>query len=103
MQASGSWDKTVRLWNPRNGKLIHVLEGHDGWVQAVTFSPDGIYVASACDDDSVRVWDIVTGTCIKLLEVSTHKPPYNTSLIQHSLKIGPKIGLYTKMIDHFSV
>ena len=59
----------MRLWNPRNGKLIQKLEGHEGWVQAVTFSPDGLYVASACDDDSVRVWDIVTGTCIKELEV----------------------------------
>ena len=71
LQASGSWDKSVKLWNPRTGKLIHSMTGHTGWVQALSFSNDGIYVASASDDETVRVWDVVTGSCIKVLEVST--------------------------------
>jgi WD40 repeat protein len=43
---------------------------HDGWVQALSFSSDGLYLASASDDESVRVWDVLTGECIKVLEVT---------------------------------
>ena len=74
MQATGSWDKTIRIWNPKTGKCIHVCEGHFGWVQAIAFSPDGTYLASACDDQTVRIWDVVDGSCCRILEVSYFKP-----------------------------
>jgi len=32
------------------------LEGHAASVRAVTFSPDGLYIASASDDRTIRVW-----------------------------------------------
>lgn len=69
-QASGSWDKTIRLWNPRTGSVLHVLRAHTGWVQAVSFSADSLRLASVCEDDTVRIWDVVKGECVKTLEVS---------------------------------
>ena len=71
MQASGSCDKTVRLWDPRHGRCLFVLEGqHGGWIQAVAFSPDSLCVASAGDQDVLCVWDVLTGQCIQALDVS---------------------------------
>ncbi|XP_015755429.1 PREDICTED: nuclear distribution protein PAC1-like [Acropora digitifera] len=68
-QASASWDCSVRVWDSPSGQLLHVLEGHTGWVQACSFSADGKLLASASDDQTVRVWNTETGKCIRELEV----------------------------------
>jgi WD40 repeat protein len=61
--ASGSSDKTVRLWKldsstPERGAT---LEGHRARVSTLAFSPDGTTLASGSDDNSVKLWDVRTG------------------------------------------
>jgi WD40 repeat protein len=59
--ASGSDDKTVRLWDTRTGEARGTLYGPSGWVNTVVFSPDGQLVASGSYDKTVRLWDARTG------------------------------------------
>jgi WD40 repeat protein len=66
--ASGSSDKTVKLWDPATGTLQQTLEGHSDLVWAVAFSPDGKLVASASHDKTVKLWDPATGTLQQTLE-----------------------------------
>ena len=44
--ASGSDDRTVRLWDAGSGAPLQTLEGHGSEVRAVAFSPDSAPRAS---------------------------------------------------------
>ena len=59
--ASGSSDKTVRLWDVRTRKLRQTLAGHNEMVTTIAFSPDGKTLASGSWDKTVRLWNIQTG------------------------------------------
>ena len=59
---SGSFDKSVRVWNAANGNSIQTYLGHTDRVQTVLWSPDSMSVASAGDDRTVHVWNASTGT-----------------------------------------
>ena len=58
--ASGSSDKTVRLWDLRRRKLKATLAGHTAEILTVTFSPDGKTLASGCQDGAIHLWDTDT-------------------------------------------
>ncbi|KAA6415622.1 MAG: hypothetical protein FRX48_00338 [Lasallia pustulata] len=66
--ASGSVDKTVRIWDVATGATLQTLEGNSGPVEAVAFSPDGKQLASSFDDKTVRIWDAATGATLQTLE-----------------------------------
>ena len=55
--ASGSLDKTIKLWN-MSGKLLQTLEGHQNMVNSVAFSPNGQTLASGSLDKTIKLWNM---------------------------------------------
>lgn len=66
--ASGSADRTIKLWSPHIGKCLNTLHGHASWVWAIAFSPDSNLLASASHDHTIKIWDVHSGECWQTLQ-----------------------------------
>jgi len=72
--ASGSNDRTVKLWGVRTGRLLRSLEGHTNGITSVIFSPDGERVVSGSADGTIKIWSPGTGCLlVTFLATSKHK------------------------------
>jgi len=71
--ASGSFDKTIKLWDTATGTELLALKGHSGWVRCVAFSPDGRRLASGSDDKTIKLWDTATGKALITLKGHSDK------------------------------
>ncbi len=53
--ASGSSDKTAKIWSP-DGRLLQTLTGYQDLVAALAWSPDGQLLVSASEDGMIKLW-----------------------------------------------
>lgn len=54
-------DKTIRLWDARTGKLVHLFQGHTDGVLALAFTSDGDWMVSGGRDSNICVWEMRSG------------------------------------------
>ena len=89
LMASGSRDRTIRLWDTRTGAARSTLEGHPDSVKTVIFSPDSQVVASGSYDSTIRLWNVRTGNNTQIIE---RQPLDELSFIFNSscFNVGPK-------------
>ncbi|CAD8213517.1 unnamed protein product [Paramecium pentaurelia] len=69
--ASGSQDKSIRLWDVKTGQQKAKLDAHSSGVNSVCFSPDCSLLASGSQDKSVFLWDVKTRK--KVAKMNSHK------------------------------
>lgn len=56
--ASGSKDKSVKVWDASGGVCVMSLDGSLGEITSVEFDQSGRYLLAACKDNSNRLWDL---------------------------------------------
>ncbi|RCH86194.1 hypothetical protein CU097_008324 [Rhizopus azygosporus] len=66
---TGSYDKTVRIWNLETCELLRTLTGHTRCVRALQFDEAKLITASM--DHTLKIWNWQTGQCIRTLEGHT--------------------------------
>ncbi len=69
--ASGSYDRTLRLWNVRDNQPFETLSKHFGsisGINAIAVHPNGNTFAAGCIDKSVKLWNFRSGQPINNLE-----------------------------------
>lgn len=70
--ATGSRDKSVKLWELSTGREARSFLGHEMTVTCVAFSHDGKFLISGSNDKTIRIWDITTGKSISVLETNDY-------------------------------
>ncbi|KAF0984926.1 hypothetical protein FDP41_000825 [Naegleria fowleri] len=69
---SGSWDKTLRLWNLNTGKCERNFLGHTNDVLSVSFSHDDRQIVSGSRDKTIKLWNTL-GECKYNITERGHK------------------------------
>ena len=65
--ASGSDDRSVRLWDVDAGTCTAVLKGHTHWLRCLADLGGGLLL-SVSADRTLRVWDTATGACLSEMQ-----------------------------------
>jgi len=66
---TGSYDRTVRIWNLDTGAEVRTLRGHTRAIRALQF--DQMLLFTGAMDGTVRMWNWRAGECLRVLEGHT--------------------------------
>jgi WD40 repeat protein len=67
--ASGSWDRTVRLWDAATGEPCATLRHPTALLEAA-FGPDGTWLVTSClEEQPLRIWDVASAKVRKEIPV----------------------------------
>ena len=55
--ASGSDDKTIKIWNYESGECISTLSGHTGLVTTLVYIPGLNFIVSGSFNKTIKIWN----------------------------------------------
>jgi WD40 repeat protein len=93
-------DRTVKIWNAENGRLLLTLDGFNSFeiVSTVTFSPDGKSIMTINEVGAIRIWDSNSGKLLLIPDNSTRNTVSNVTRNADNVKFSPD-GKYLFVIQ----
>ncbi|TGO57432.1 hypothetical protein BOTNAR_0201g00180 [Botryotinia narcissicola] len=64
-------DQHFCVWYAHNGERLGTYHGHQGAIWTVDVDPTTTIIASGAADNTVRLWDVKTGKCLKTWDFNT--------------------------------
>jgi translation initiation factor 3 subunit I len=64
-------DKVIGAWFTSNGERLGTYTGHQGAIWTVDVSPNCVMLASGAADNTIKLWNVRTGECLKTWEFPT--------------------------------
>ncbi|KAF8851920.1 putative eukaryotic translation initiation factor 3 subunit I [Acephala macrosclerotiorum] len=64
-------DQHICAWFSHNGERLGTYHGHQGAIWTVDVDPTSTLIASGAADNTVRLWDIKSGKCLKVWDFNT--------------------------------
>ena len=71
--ASGSNDKSVKLWEVSTGRELRTYHGHKNYINDVLFTPDDAQLITASSDGYINFFDVLTAKILR----QYHQPDEN--------------------------
>ena len=75
---TGSFDRSLMVWDATTGTGLRTLTGHASQVLSVAIRPDGRQIASGSRDNSIKLWDLYIPTPLQTL--AGHSAPLGAVL-----------------------
>jgi WD40 repeat protein len=73
--ANSATTNTIQLFNlTQPGSEYQLLEGHNGWIVALSFTPDGRTLYSASRDNTIIEWDLINGSHSTFITLTSTVP-----------------------------
>lgn len=86
--ATMGMNNSVQLWHASNGVPMQALAGHTAAIWDLTFSANGMFLASSGGDSKVRVWRTTDWTLAYFLPTSSQGAPIAFSPDSTTLAVG---------------
>eukprot|EP00922_Rhytidocystis_sp_ex-Travisia-forbesii_P006010 GHVS01008719.1.p1 GENE.GHVS01008719.1~~GHVS01008719.1.p1 ORF type:complete len:322 (+),score=34.20 GHVS01008719.1:70-1035(+) len=65
---SGSWDRSLRLWDLNRGETVRAFTGHTSDVNSVAFSSDNRQIVSGSRDKTIKLWNTLADCKYTIVE-----------------------------------
>ncbi|CAG8525596.1 10095_t:CDS:2 [Acaulospora morrowiae] len=67
--ATGSLDKTIKVWDPETGDYYRTLQGHNLAIMSLDIESSGQVLVSISLDNTIKKWDVNNGGLVESISV----------------------------------